>query len=130
MGVIAFTRQAFPSGTMFPDLSSRSNSSEMSPTICSRTSSIVMRPETLPNSSITSAMCERVALKSRRSTFVGWLSGMKRAGRRSVFTSRSGFVMSFRRSFAWINPNTLSRSPSTAGKREWPDSFTIESHVS
>ena len=128
---MALTRQRpSPSATMLLPSSSWSNSSEISPTICSSTSSMVMRPEMLPNSSMTRARWLRVSLKSRNSTLIGCVSGMKRAGRRSVFGSTAGFISTCSRSLACRMPSTLSRSSSTAGRRECPEAMRAGSQTS
>ena len=64
--------------------SSSSYSSRISPTISSRMSSIVTSPAVPPYSSMTIAMCVRLALKSRSCWSMRLRVGMNSAGRTSV----------------------------------------------
>ena len=112
ISVAARTRHWFsPSGKM-ESSSVSSNSSSMSPTICSSTSSMVTRPEMPPCSSMTMARWLRLTRNSRSSTFRRLDSGMKTAGRTSERTSMPGSSMQRSRSLASRMPMMLSRSPS------------------
>ena len=107
-----------------------SNSSSISPTISSSTSSIVISPAVLPNSSITIAKWLRLERKSRSSSFRRFDSGTNTAGRSSVRRLSSGARCSLSRSLAIRMPMMLSRWPSYTGKREWPVSITTASNSS
>ena len=107
--------------------SSTSNSSSISPTICSMTSSMVHSPDTPPYSSTTIAMWLRLRRNSLSSTFSRLDSGTNTAGRmysRMSKRSRACAVVRRSRSFASRMPTMSSRSSSITGKREWPDSTT------
>ncbi len=66
---------------------SASFSSRMSPTISSRMSSSVTRPAVPPNSSLTMAMCRRLARMSARIFAAGWLSATNMTGDRTSSAS-------------------------------------------
>ena len=117
---------ASPSARMFWS-SSTSNSSSISPMICSITSSMVMSPATPPYSSTTIAMWLRLLWNSLSSTSSRLASGTNTAGRRNSRMSNFAAALApaaRNRSLASRIPTTSSRSPSSTGKREWPDSMT------
>jgi len=120
MGVSPLTRQmSSASAKMSPSGSSSvSNSSSISPTICSITSSKVTRPAVRPNSSTTMAMWLRVARNSRSSACRSLFSGTKSGGRTRVRRFSSGARASLSRSLASRMPMMFSRPPCTTGKRE------------
>ena len=103
---------------MSPSSSAMSNSSSISPTICSSTSSIVMRPAVRPNSSITMARWLRLPLNSRSKSFSPLLSGTNTAGRSSALMFSSGARCNFSKSLAIKMPMMFSFSLSYTGNRE------------
>ena len=107
--------------------SSTSCSSSMSPTICSSTSSMVITPETLPYSSITTAMWLCVSRNSCSRSFKRLLSGTKTAGRmQSLMSKRCSLSSSgASTSLACRMPRTSSMSSATTGKRECRDSMIV-----
>ena len=109
---------------MSPSSSAMSNSSSISPTICSSTSSMVMSPATRPNSSITTAKWLRLPRNSRSRSFKPLLSGTNTAGRNSARILSSGARCSLSRSLAIKMPMMFSRSFSYTGKRECAVSIT------
>ena len=122
------TNSRSPCARMFWS-SSTSNSSSISPMICSMTSSMVMSPATPPYSSTTIAMWLRLPRNSLSSTLRRLASGTKITGRRNSRMSNLAraalLALAARsRSLASSMPTTSSLSPSTTGKREWPDSIT------
>ncbi|MCY1546559.1 hypothetical protein D9M68_825600 [compost metagenome] len=124
-GVSPLTRQVLSArAKMSPSSSATSNSSSISPTISSSTSSMVMRPATRPNSSITMARWLRLPRNSRSRSFRPLLSGTKVAGRSRARMLSSGARCSLSRSLASRMPMMFSVSPSYTGKRECAVSMT------
>ena len=83
-------------------------------------SSIVTSPAVPPYSSLTMAMCVRLALKSRSCRSIGFEIGMNCAARTSVCQpsiGSSSSMMNGSRSFAYRMPMMLSSVSSNTGKR-------------
>ena len=121
ISVVAWMRQrSEETAWILSALSSSSNSSSMSPTICSMMSSKVTRPDVPPYSSMTIAMWLRCSRNSFNREASDLPSGTKTAGRKTDFRwNCSGLNIYLSRSLACKMPKTSSLSSPMTGKREW-----------